>query len=482
MNNVITIGPRLSNEQDRERQRMRMLADVLGGNQYGGPAGGLRSAGESIAKAYMYKQEQERMEKADAANNKALADMLKGGTAKPWVNPDTGQVSSAPAGGYEGMLAGLSNNPNSELARTLAPELVQARIAREQSLADAEAARKRDQETWEARFNTQRQASLEDMEQELMLKAQYGVGGQQDPAAVQEWKYYASLPDDQKAQYLTMKRANPWVDRGDAKVLTNPAQPGTTMAEMPVGLPPKREIKDGQVITMPAMAGGQTPIPPGGPSIQQAGSMPQPAAAMPGTEQAGPGGVQTVALPKTPEQIAQQQQKEAIEGRASDVVLTDIDRALGMLDNSEWYNPVAGFGAETASEIAGSNSADFKALTDTIRGNIGFDRLQQMRDSSPTGGALGAINEQELKTLQSVLGNLEQSQSPEQLRYNMTRLKNMYLDIVHGPNAGPPRVPLAGPQTQPVSGNGNAAPQRATEEDWLRAVQEDPLLRQFLSQ
>ena len=69
--------------------------------------------------------------------------------------------------------------------------------------------------------------------------------------------------------------------------------------------------------------------------------------------------------------------------------------------------------------IPGTRAKDLQSLVETIRANIGFDQLQAMRDASPTGGALGQVSEREISFLQSVLANLELSQSPEQLSANL---------------------------------------------------------------
>jgi len=58
-----------------------------------------------------------------------------------------------------------------------------------------------------------------------------------------------------------------------------------------------------------------------------------------------------------------------------------------------------------------------------------------MRDASPTGGALGQVSERELAFLQSTIGNLEQSQSKEQLTYNLKRLKKIYSNMLEGKRA-----------------------------------------------
>lgn len=124
------------------------------------------------------------------------------------------------------------------------------------------------------------------------------------------------------------------------------------------------------------------------------------------------------------------QNKEAMTRRYADVVVEDIDRVGDLLD--EAWIPATGAGSVT-SYIPGTTAHDTSKLLDTIRANVGFDRLQQMRDASPTGGALGQVSEFENRLLQSTLGNLEMSQTEEQFRYNLGRLRRTYLDIIHGP-------------------------------------------------
>src|SRR5690606_7923357 len=78
----------------------------------------------------------------------------------------------------------------------------------------------------------------------------------------------------------------------------------------------------------------------------------------------------------------------------------------------------------------GSPAADMAADLQTLGANAAFDRLQQMRDSSPTGGALGQVSERELALLQSGVAASEHSQSPEQFRSNVERLRRHYDRIV----------------------------------------------------
>jgi len=62
----------------------------------------------------------------------------------------------------------------------------------------------------------------------------------------------------------------------------------------------------------------------------------------------------------------------------------------------------------------------------TIKANVGFDRLQAMREASPTGGALGQVAVQELFSLQAAEGSLDQNQSPEELTKNLDAIEQHY--------------------------------------------------------
>jgi len=134
-------------------------------------------------------------------------------------------------------------------------------------------------------------------------------------------------------------------------------------------------------------------------------------------------------------QIAAAEMKTAQKTTQSTVVTEDIDRVLASV--AEDPTIVAGLFAPALSLIAGSPAHDVSKNLGTIKASIGFDKLQAMRESSPTGGALGSVSERENELLQSVFGALAQSQSPGQLAYNLRRLHNVYSDTVHGPNAGP---------------------------------------------
>ena len=110
------------------------------------------------------------------------------------------------------------------------------------------------------------------------------------------------------------------------------------------------------------------------------------------------------------------------------IVVNDaISRALPLIGNG-WSTGFASY----LSAIPGTEAQALKNNLATIKANIGFDKLQAMRDASPTGGALGQVSERELGFLQSVFGSLDQSQSAEELGYNIQLLQYVYNSIIHG--------------------------------------------------
>lgn len=116
------------------------------------------------------------------------------------------------------------------------------------------------------------------------------------------------------------------------------------------------------------------------------------------------------------------------------IVLDSIDTAINMVTAQDIpffpFDNVAGFFGDKMTGVAGSRAADLNNTIETIVSSIGFDRLQRMRDESPTGGALGQVSERELSQLNASLGSLKQSQSKERLLANLRRVQQHYRGAV----------------------------------------------------
>jgi hypothetical protein len=202
------------------------------------------------------------------------------------------------------------------------------------------------------------------------------------PSSVQEWQFFNGLSPEQQERFLTMKRANRPVDIGGSVVTPSMTQPGQVSGAIEKTLPPQDRP-----------------------------------AAVAEREAAKVEGKREGELPQL--RIKAESTMRDLEAQHA-VVAEDIDRALSLADS--W---TTGFTGSAMSFVPGSDAYNLKAMLDGIKANIGFDKLQEMRANSPTGGALGQVSERENTLLQSVMGSLDQSQSKDQFRRNLERLKRV---------------------------------------------------------
>ena len=105
-------------------------------------------------------------------------------------------------------------------------------------------------------------------------------------------------------------------------------------------------------------------------------------------------------------------------------VLGDISEMKSLIEKSPYLT--TGPVSTVLKKVGYTGAIDVDQLGETIRANIGFDRLQRMRDESPTGGALGQVAVQELNALQASLGSLSTAQSAGRLVENLERLEAQY--------------------------------------------------------
>lgn len=72
--------------------------------------------------------------------------------------------------------------------------------------------------------------------------------------------------------------------------------------------------------------------------------------------------------------------------------------------------------------MPGSNAADAQAKLMTLLAKSAFTTLQDIRNSSKTGGALGAVSDKEMALLQANIAALEKSQSAQQARESFRKI------------------------------------------------------------
>lgn len=95
-----------------------------------------------------------------------------------------------------------------------------------------------------------------------------------------------------------------------------------------------------------------------------------------------------------------------------------VDNLIGKV--SRWTTGVG----SVLSALPETDARNFRAELDTLKANIAFNELTQMREASKTGGALGQVSNIELGLLQSALGALDAGQSPENIRQQLQQIKD----------------------------------------------------------
>jgi len=88
----------------------------------------------------------------------------------------------------------------------------------------------------------------------------------------------------------------------------------------------------------------------------------------------------------------------------------------------------AGPGGVILDKFPGTTARDLESNLNAIKAVIGFQALQNMREASPTGGALGQVSDLENRLLQSQLGNLEIGQSPTQIIENLKKVRQRVVE------------------------------------------------------
>lgn len=132
-------------------------------------------------------------------------------------------------------------------------------------------------------------------------------------------------------------------------------------------------------------------------------------------------------VPGSKADIERQKVETALENKRANVVsssqnvLDAITQAKGLVGRTSTGIPGA-----MLSGIPSTDAYNLERTVETIKANIGFDRLQAMREASPTGGALGQVAVQELNALQASIANLDPKQGKDLLMKNLEKIERHY--------------------------------------------------------
>lgn len=124
--------------------------------------------------------------------------------------------------------------------------------------------------------------------------------------------------------------------------------------------------------------------------------------------------------------------KDELRARQTGAMLDNVGGLIDEVIASATKSPTTttGLFGSVLGNIPGSGAYDLRAQLDTLKANFAFEKLQAMREASPTGGALGAVSDTELRLLSSVIANIDPNQSPEQLTANLQRAKQTWAEIL----------------------------------------------------
>jgi hypothetical protein len=164
------------------------------------------------------------------------------------------------------------------------------------------------------------------------------------------------------------------------------------------------------------MGGGATTVP------DRAGNVPR------GTISQGPvriGPDMSALPPKQQEEIYRKRVEEMPQAKAhleyanskSDNIISAIDQLIGQDETKP--KPMQGLDYALGLSsywmpATGGSAANADAIIQSLKSQLSTQAMQEMRDASKTGGAVGNVTEKEWPRLESLIGTLNQRQTPEQ--------------------------------------------------------------------
>jgi hypothetical protein len=119
----------------------------------------------------------------------------------------------------------------------------------------------------------------------------------------------------------------------------------------------------------------------------------------------------------------------------ADFMIEDARHALDLVGFD-----TTGLVGDVMSRISGTSATDLEAVLTTLKANIGFDRLQQMRNASVTGGALGNVSNREIELLYNSMaplglegpdGKPGRKMSAREMERSLKRIMTAYERIKH---------------------------------------------------
>lgn len=119
---------------------------------------------------------------------------------------------------------------------------------------------------------------------------------------------------------------------------------------------------------------------------------------------------------------------------STDVIIGAAERAREVMAGASI--PTTGVVGQAAAVLPSSQASELRRQVDVLKSNATIESLTAMRQSSPTGGALGNVTEKEGQMLAAASGALDANASAEDFQRALDNYERTLLRIVHGPEAG----------------------------------------------
>ena len=149
------------------------------------------------------------------------------------------------------------------------------------------------------------------------------------------------------------------------------------------------------------------------------------------TALAARGDAKSKAVLKQAEDAERQAKAEQAVRRDASFALNAANTVEDLIGNSNGWK-TTGYLGSLAGGYAGTDAYSVRKNLETLKAALSFQKLQDMRNNSKTGGALGNVSDMELQLLSSVVASLDPNMDYEQFARNLSIVKSVMSDIVNG--------------------------------------------------
>jgi len=147
------------------------------------------------------------------------------------------------------------------------------------------------------------------------------------------------------------------------------------------------------------------------------------------------GAVSMRPIPGGPADTSKQDQAKADAQAISGNVVINAARQARDAINAAGL-PAAGSGTSVLSNMGETNAAELRRQIDVLKANASIETLNQMRQMSKTGGALGSVTEGEERLLAAKSGAIDPSAPKDKVIAAINDYERTLLETVHGKAAG----------------------------------------------